>query len=246
VLDAAGGQLPDVLDQRGRLACDHALAMGGLRRALAGPEHADVVAERERRKRRAARAQRNVLELDSQRIMREPWEHRRTRLEDLFGRGSLPRVGLVPVSEDAAGLYATWVGMGGEGIVLKARASAYQPGVRSPAWLKLKPKVTLAAVVTGGSARPIPWGDWGMAVMLELRYGRPRTGDLVEIRQALRIRRDEPFDLRIGARAEIICWGVMPSGMLRHPRFVRWVGDERGRTSGQLTRGACERSGARP
>jgi hypothetical protein len=84
-----------------------------------------------------------------------------------------------------------------------------------------------------------------MAVMLELRYGRPRTGDPVEIRQALRIRRDEPFDLRIGARAEILCWGVMPSGMLRHPRFVRWGVDERGRRSGPLTRGACGRSGAR-
>jgi bifunctional non-homologous end joining protein LigD len=77
----------------------------------------------------------DVLELDGQRIMREPWEHRRQRLEDLLGRESLPRIGLVPVTEDAAGLYATWVGMGGEGIVLKARASPYQPGVRSPAWL---------------------------------------------------------------------------------------------------------------
>jgi ATP-dependent DNA ligase len=41
--------------------------------------------------------------------------------------------------------------VGGEGIVLKERTSFYRPGVRSPAWLKLKPKLTLDVVVTGGS-----------------------------------------------------------------------------------------------
>ena len=44
-----------------------------------------------------------------------------------------------------------------------------------------------------------------------------------EIRQAVRIRRDEPFSLSVGQRAELVCWGVMPSGMLRHPLFVRWL-----------------------
>jgi len=55
----------------------------------------------------------------------------------------------VPVTEDAVHLYETWVGMGGEGTVLKDPASPYRPGERSPAWLKLKPKLTLRAVVTG-------------------------------------------------------------------------------------------------
>jgi ATP-dependent DNA ligase len=41
--------------------------------------------------------------------------------------------------------------MGGEGIVLKDREAIYRPGVRSPAWLKLKPKLTLEVTVTGGS-----------------------------------------------------------------------------------------------
>jgi len=27
----------------------------------------------------------------------------------------------------------------------------------------------------------------------------------------------------LGRRAEIVCSGVMPSGMLRHPLFVRWL-----------------------
>ena len=32
--------------------------------------------------------------------------------------------------------------------------------------------------------------------------------------------------LEIGERAELVCWGVMPSGMLRHPLFGRWIGDK--------------------
>jgi hypothetical protein len=31
----------------------------------------------------------------------------------------------------------------------------------------------------------------------------------------------EGFALRVGQRAELVCWGVMPSGMLRHPLFVQ-------------------------
>ena len=107
--------------------------------------------------------------------------------------------------------------MGGEGIVLKERTSVYRPGIRSPAWLKLKPKLTLEVVVTGGSADRVRWGDWGGAVMLAFRYTHPRTGADVEIRQAVRVSRDLAFDLWIGERMDLVCWGVMPSGMLRHP-----------------------------
>src|SRR5215831_499726 len=118
------------------------------------------------------------------------------------------------ITEEAATLYETWVGWGGEGIVLKEPGSIYRPGIRSPAWLKVKPKVTLEIVVTGGSSEPIIWGDWGLAVMLEIAYTHPRNGKVIEIRQAVRIRRDEPFALRAGDRAELVCWGVMPSRML--------------------------------
>ena len=53
--------------------------------------------------------------------------------------------------------------------------------------------------------------------MLAFRYTHPRTGANVEIRQAARVPRDVPFDLRIGERVWLVCWGVMPSGTLRHP-----------------------------
>jgi len=72
-------------------------------------------------------------------------------------------------------------------------------------------------VVTGGSADRVRWGDWGEAVMLAVRYTHPRTGANVEIRQAVRVPRDLSFALKIGERLQLVCWGVMPSGMLRHP-----------------------------
>jgi hypothetical protein len=53
--------------------------------------------------------------------------------------------------------------------------------------------------------------------MLAFRYAHPRTGADVEIRQAVRVPRDLPFALTIGERVQLVCWGVMPSGMLRHP-----------------------------
>jgi hypothetical protein len=90
---------------------------------------------------------------------------------------------------------------------------------------QLKPKVTLEVIVTGGASEPIQWGDWGLAVMLDIAYTHPRDGKLIEIRQATRIRRDEPFTLHAGERAEVVCRDMMPSGMLRHPLFVRWLLD---------------------
>jgi hypothetical protein len=147
---------------------------------------------------------------------------RRKRLEDLLDGKRIPRIALVPVTEDAAQLYQTWVGMGGEGIVLKDPSSRYLPGERSPACLKLKPKLTLEVIVTGGSDERIKWGDWGEAVMLELDYAHPRTDDRVRIRQAIGVARHEPFELKTGAPASLVCWGVMPSGMLRHPLFLSW------------------------
>jgi hypothetical protein len=53
--------------------------------------------------------------------------------------------------------------------------------------------------------------------MLAFRDTHPRTGADVETRQAVRVPRDLAFDLRIGERRELVCWGVMPAGLLRHP-----------------------------
>ena len=51
---------------------------------------------------------------------------------------------------------------------------------------------------------------------------RPALSSPVTIRQAARVRHDT-FVLHAGQASELVCWGVMPSGMLRHPLFVRWA-----------------------
>ena len=126
----------------------------------------------------------DLLELDGQSVMDAAWTVRRKSLEHLFEPPPLG-ICLVPATDDAPALWDAWVGMGGEGIVLKERTSLYRPGVRSPAWLKLKPKLSLDVVVTSGSTDRIRWGDWGEAVMLAFRYTHPRTGADVKIRQAV-------------------------------------------------------------
>ena len=64
-------------------------------------------------------------------VMRERWRERRKMLKDILGEHWLPRIGLVPVTGDAAHLYDTWVGIGGKRIVLKEPGSLYRPGERS-------------------------------------------------------------------------------------------------------------------
>ncbi len=58
--------------------------------------------------------------------------------------------------------------------------------------------------------------------MLELAYKHPRTGKRTQIRPAVRIARQQPFELKINARASLVWWGEMPSWMLRHPLSVGW------------------------
>jgi len=72
----------------------------------------------------------------------------------------------VPIIEDVARLYETWVGWGGEGIVLKEPGSIYRPGIRSPAWLKVKPKLTLEITQ---AMKQLGWVD-GQNILIEWRF----------------------------------------------------------------------------
>ncbi len=87
----------------------------------------------------------DVLDLDSHGVMRDPSEHRRTRLEDLLTGAGLPNIGLVPVTNDAAAPYKTWVGRRGD----RAEGSRLHlpPGCALAWWLKVRPKHTVSAEV---------------------------------------------------------------------------------------------------
>jgi ATP dependent DNA ligase domain len=178
----------------------------------------------------------DLLQVAGEDVIREPWTDRRKRLEDLGTGLESPRVTVVPMTDDAARLWALWVGQqGGEGIVLKERSAPYRPGRRSAAWLKVKDRVVLEVVVEDGESELVHWGDWGRAARLRLTYTHPRSGIRGTIDELVRVPDPEGFDLQRGARAAVLCWGILrPSGRLRHPVFVGWVGagGSRGRGTG--------------
>jgi hypothetical protein len=55
------------------------------------------------------------------------------------------------------------------------------------------------AVDVGRRRRKIAWGDWGEAGMLALAYEHPLSKQTVQIRQAVRVARDQPSSGSVGA-----------------------------------------------
>jgi ATP-dependent DNA ligase len=163
----------------------------------------------------------DLLQFGGHDVMAEPWVDRRKRLEDVFAAGiHESRVHLVPAFEDAQRLWTVWViEWGGEGIVRKDRRSSYKPGARSRTWWKAKHKLMLPVEVLQCADTLAPWGDRGQACVMAFSYRDPRTGDLVTIEQAVRVSRPREWTGRRGP-AEILCWGVFRSGLLRHPVWV--------------------------
>ncbi len=182
-----------------------------------------VFEARERRDASVAFVAFDVLHLEWQDVMGEPWSDRRKRLEDIGATLAVPNVTIVPVTEDAPQLWATWVGWGGEGIVLKNRRSVYRPGVRSPDWLKVKHRQTLTVHIEAGDPELVRWGDWGWAVRLSLRYEHPHTQEHIRIDEIVRVPQPNDFTVRIGASGTVQCWGFLPNGRLRHPMWVGWA-----------------------
>jgi ATP-dependent DNA ligase len=78
--------------------------------ACAGDGHEgiqSVFIERERADGAMALVVFDVMHVGHTSVMREPWRDRRKRLEDLVADRNLPRIAIVPVTEDAPRLYET-------------------------------------------------------------------------------------------------------------------------------------------
>jgi hypothetical protein len=103
--------------------------------------------------------------------------------------------------------------------VLKDRRSVYRSGTRSRSWWKAKHKLMLPVEVLHCAPELVRWGDWGQACVMALAYRDPLSGQVVTVEQAVRVPHADDWTPRTGP-AEILCWGVLRSGLLRHPTWA--------------------------
>ncbi|MCM2416193.1 ATP-dependent DNA ligase [Streptomyces sp. RKAG290] len=93
----------------------------------------------------------DVVHLDGSSLIKLPYAERRTILEGLGLGGASGRSWSTPaaVVGHAAQALETTRTAGVEGIILKRLTSVYEPGVRSPAWIKIR-NILVADVIVGG------------------------------------------------------------------------------------------------
>jgi bifunctional non-homologous end joining protein LigD len=151
---------------------------------------------------------------------------------------------LIHASDNAEALYSAAIASGHEGIVAKRKDSPYQPGKRSPAWVKIRP-VHTAELVVGGYTKGKGDREELGALLLgywqgrELRYaGHVGSGLSEALVKALRPRLAQlraprsPFaakpplhrpttwlEPQLVAEVSFVDW--TQAGLLRAPVFVR-------------------------
>lgn len=170
----------------------------------------------------------DVLAIAGEDLTASPWTLRRGRLEELLGVVQDARVQVVPVSTDPQGLWDSWVGMfGGEGIMVKLRDAPYLVGKRSRAWLKLKVEMTVDVVITGVTTKPTYDRAYHQGeAALTFGFWEPAAGRVVPCGQGLVFGRRADLEAHVGKVAEALCAGIMPSGGVRHHRFLRFRDDK--------------------
>ncbi len=92
----------------------------------------------------------DILALDDNSLLTLPYEARRDVLEEIFKGSHHPSVHLTRMTHDpevAQHWFTTFEGAGLDGVMVKQRTAAYQPGMR--AMLKVKHQRTAEAVVVG-------------------------------------------------------------------------------------------------
>jgi DNA ligase-1 len=144
----------------------------------------------------------DLLAADGEVLLDAPLEERQGRLEATLveSKDGLAEVTLVPrlltsSAEEGQRFYDDAVGRGYEGVMVKDSRSAYTPGVRGRAWLKVKKIHTLDLAVVAadwGYGRRRGWlSNYHLAV-------RDRSGDLVEVGKTFKGMTDAEFEEMTG------------------------------------------------
>lgn len=152
------------------------------------------------------------------------WTERRALLEQAGFNG--PLVMTADTFESTRKMYDALLENGAEGVVCKRIASAYKPD-RSPAWVKIKPTLTLDAQVTGfepGTKGSEFEGTLG-ALRIEIAgsgvKAKVGTGFDRSTRDQIWATRQQDIGSWLGSIIEIRCQSVGASGKPKFPRFER-------------------------
>ena len=94
----------------------------------------------------------DVLILDGRSLVKRPLAERRAALQRLIGRRTAPLFLSRRLVRDGEAAYREAKRLGWEGIIAKDEGSAYEPGVRSPFWRKVKVRKESEFVIGGYSA----------------------------------------------------------------------------------------------
>lgn len=126
-------------------------------------------------------------------------------------------------------IYKKIVSLGGEGVMLKYNYAPYAPGKRSPFWVKVKKQITVDAVIMGYEMGK---GKFNQQVIGNIVFGGLKNGKLVKWGTAAGLTQElineitanpDAYLLRV---VEIECQEILPSGKVRHPRFLRFRPDK--------------------
>lgn len=155
----------------------------------------------------------DVLRLMGHDVTGKTWRQRRAMLDmigDHCADGAFQIIEAVPVDQ---AVLDEWIAAGGEGAVVKSPDDVYRPGVRG--WHKVKPTLTMDATVIGwkhgeGGGNKTQCG----ALAIRLADTGVETHCKYDCSPG-------DADAMVGRLIEIQHFGVLASGAVRHPTFLR-------------------------
>ena len=160
----------------------------------------------------------DLLRLAGRDVLDLSYDERRRLLLDAVPDD--PRIVVADAFDDGAALLASTEAQQLEGVIAKRRASRYQPGVRSPDWVKVPHRRTHSYVIGGWKARPD-----SPSRLASVLVGTPTVdGRLVydgAVGSGLSTR--EAHALHRGAARDRDRQGVVHGDSGRRRRLVRWV-----------------------
>lgn len=169
----------------------------------------------------------DVLELIGRNVMHESYVSRRALLEIALENAKGSRVvSLASAAEPSAALVQAIWDAGGEGVILKRKASRYVPGARTADWIKVKKIGHAATTIVGWKAGEngpysaanvrLPWLD---------KLGNP-VDTTVKVRNNAERRAIETDPQhKVGVRLVISYQTKLDSGKVRHPMWDHYAAD---------------------